>query len=238
MILIKLVSFDVWDTLLKLDVMLDAIAKGISRVAGLNEEEVSVKIYGVRERIKEIRRKGELSISEILSLSRILIAEELDIDEEIVRRGVARAILDMDYDDLVNEYAKDILGTLKKKGLKIIVIGNVMIWESPYTRLLLEATGLAEYIDKQYYADEMGVYKPMKEAFYNPLKDFETRPDEAIHIGDSNIEDFEGALESGLYAIKIDPEANEVSRSRERGYIAPSLKHALRIIMDLLEGSK
>ncbi len=236
--MIKLVSFDVWDTLLKLDIMLDAIAKGISKVAGLNAEEVSVKIYGVRERIKEIRRKGELSISEILSLSRILIAEELGVDEELVRRGIARAILDMNYDDLVNEYAKDVLAMLKKKGLKIIVIGNVLIWESPYTRLLLEATGLAEYIDRQYYADEMGVYKPMKEAFHNPLKDFEARPDEAIHIGDSIIEDFEGALESGLYAIKIDPEANEVSHPRERGYIVPSLKHALKIVIDLLEGSK
>ena len=236
--MIKVVSFDVWDTLLKLDVMLDAIARGISKVADINVEEVSIKIYGVRERIREVRRKGELSISEILALSRILIAEELDVDEEIVRRGIARAILDIDYDDLVNEYAKEILSTLKKKGLKIIVIGNVMIWESPYTRLLLEATGLAEYIDKQYYADEMGVYKPMREAFYNPLKDFEARPDEAVHIGDSSIEDFEGALENGLYAIKIDPEISEVIYPRKRGYIVPSLRHALKIIVDLLEGSK
>lgn len=236
--MIKLVSFDVWDTLLKLDVMLDAIAKGVSRVAALSEEEVIVKIYGVRERIREIRRKGGLSVSEILSFSRILIAEELNIDEEMVRRGVARAILDMDYNDLINDYAKDILSMLKKKDLKIIVIGNVMIWESPYTRLLLEATGLARYIDKQYYADEMGVYKPMKKAFHNPLREFNVDPNEAIHVGDSIFEDFEGALESGLYAIKIDPTVNTVIRPKERGYIAPCLKHALEIIMDLLEGSK
>ncbi len=232
--MIRLVSFDVWDTLLKLDVMLEAIAKGISRITGFNEEEVSVKIYGVRDRIREIRRKGELSVREILGLSRSMLAEELDVDEEIVRRGVARAVLLIDYDELVNDYAEEMLARLRRLGLRVIVIGNVLIWESPYTRLLLEATDLAKYIDRQYYADDIGYYKPLKEAFHIPLNDLGIEPDQAIHVGDSAIEDYMGALESGLYAIKIDPSIDKVYKKCDKGYIAPDLRSALRIINDLL----
>ncbi len=235
---VKLVSFDVWDTLLNLDVMLELIAEGISEICGRSRGEVSTIILGVREKIRDIRRRGELGIDEILLLSQSMLAEELGVDEEIVKRGTARGVLKADPDEIAVKESYSVLKKLRKKGVKVIVIGNVMIWPSPYTRLLLEKTELARYIDKQYYADEMKVYKPMREAFLKPLSENGVEPWEAIHVGDSLIEDYRGALEAGLYAIRVDPEVTDVVKKDSRGYVVPSVTDAYRVIESIIEGEE
>jgi len=226
----KLVSFDVWDTLLRLDTMLEAIAEGISRVSGVDIEKCMAIVYGVREKIREYRRLGSLSVYELISLSRELIAEHLGVDLEIVYRGIARGVLDVEVEELVYSDARDTLKKIKEKGVRVIVLANVMIWPSPYTRLLLEKTGLSNYIDRQYYADEIGYYKPLKEAFYKPLRDYGVEPCDAVHVGDSVVEDYNGALEAGLTAIRVDRGMDGVVKKCDRGYIVSSLKHVVDIV--------
>ncbi len=209
--------------------MLEAIGRGISKITGIDEERCIAIIYSVRDKVKQIRRRGELSIDEIVKLSRSLIGEQLGVDDEIVYRGIARGVIDVDPDELLFDDTREVLNELKKKH-KIIVIGNVMIWPSPYTRLLLEKTGVAKYIDKQYYADEIGYYKPMKEAFLKPLREQGVDPSEAVHVGDSTIEDYEGAYKAGLTAIKIDRSVDGVKTIDERRYIVGGLSDILEII--------
>ncbi len=210
--------------------MLEAIGRGISKITGIDEEKCIAIIYSVRDKVKEIRRRGELSIDEIVKLSRSLIGEQLGVDDEIVYRGIARGVIDVDPDELLFNDTKEVLSELKRRRYKVIVIGNVMIWPSPYTRLLLERTGIAKYIDRQYYADEIGYYKPMKEAFLKPLKEQGVEPSNAVHIGDSTIEDYEGAYKAGLTAIKIDRSINDIKSIDERRYIVGKLSDILEII--------
>ncbi len=227
----KLVSFDVWDTLLRLDTMLEAIGQGISRVSGIDLEKCIAIVYSVREKVREFRKRGNLSVEELVSLSRELIAEQLGVDLEIVYRGIARGVLDVDEDKLLFDDTLDVLKKLYRSGLKIIVLANVMIWPSAYTRLLLEKTSVSNYISRQYYADEIRHYKPFPEAFYVPLRDYGVKPEEAIHIGDSEIEDYSGALEAGLTAIRVDRGIKEPMRRHDRGYVVPALTHILDIVL-------
>ncbi len=233
--MIKLVSLDVWDTLLDIDVMLEAIARGIDSIAGKSFDLALATVYNVRRKIKALRQEKKIPMDQVLPFSQDMLAEALGVDVEVVKRGIARAVIDVSDKKLVMNDAKDALKKLKKKGYLVIALGNVMFWPSAYTRLLLEKTGLANYIDKQYYSDEINSYKPLADAFYKPLRDFGLSPEEAVHVGDSAKEDYEGALNAGLYAVLIDKNIDvEYMRSSEKGFVIKSIKYLLEVL-DLIK---
>ncbi|MCD6488892.1 MAG: HAD family hydrolase [Desulfurococcales archaeon] len=231
--MIKLVSFDVWNTLLDLDKFLEEIARELSIITRIDEEKVAATLYSVRKEVKELRVSGKISINEVLELSQDMIAELLNIDVEVVKRGIARATIYIDPRELAIDGARNVLRKLKEQDLIIITIGNIMIWPSSYTRLLLEKTDLAWFIDKQFYADEIGVFKPFKEAFLKPLAIYGVQPNEAIHVGDSYKEDLLGAWEAGLYSVRIDNAIEDIIEEDERRYIVPSLKKIPELIKAL-----
>jgi len=229
--MIRLVSFDVWDTLLSIDVMLEFIAKNISYITGKDLDFTLATMYTVRRRIKVLRREKKIPADQLLSFSQDMLAEALDTDVECIKRGIAKTVLDIPVDKLVIKDAPNILKLLKQKGYTVIVLGNVMFWPSAYTRLLLEKTGLAEYIDKQYYSDEIKYYKPLKEAFLKPLNEFKVKTEEAIHVGDSLKEDYEGAIEAGLYAALINKNIDkEYVVSSRKGFVIKSISYLAKVI--------
>ncbi len=232
----KLVSFDVWNTLLSMDVMLDAFSVELTKLMGTCILDVVEGILLTRERIKAMRAKGEGNPRRALEESQEMLAELLGIDIELVKRAVARAVLEVD-EEIVLPGARGALEGVKRKGLKVTVTGNVMFWPGSYTRLLLERFGLMNYIDRTFFADEVGAFKPLPEMFKKPLETFNVKPEEAIHIGDTYAEDFEGALNAGLWAVWINPEAEGVRRIHERGFEVPSVEGILEVLKTIESGS-
>ncbi len=229
---VKLVSFDVWNTLLDIGVMLSFLSKGLGEVTGIEEEETAGGVSLARERIKGMRSKGTGNPERALEESQELLAELLGINVELVKRATARAVLRVG-DEIVLPGAKEALEGVKRKDLKVTVTGNVMFWPGSYTRLLLERFGLMDHIDKTFFADEVKAFKPMREMFEKPLKAFNVRPEEAIHIGDTYAEDFEGALKAGLWAVWINPKAEGVRRIHERGFEVPSVGGILEVLEEI-----
>ena len=225
----KLVSFDVWNTLLSMDVMLDAFSVELTKLIGACILDVVEGILLTRDRIKAMRARGEGDPRRTLEESQEMLAELLGIDVELVKRAAARAVLEVD-EGIVLPGARESLEGVKRKGLKVTVTGNVMFWPGSYTRLLLERFGLMNYIDRTFFADEVGAFKPLPEMFRKPLETFNVKPEEAIHIGDTKAEDFEGALKAGLWAVWINPEAKEVRRIHERGFEVPSVEGILEVL--------
>ncbi|CAD5243492.1 HAD family hydrolase [Thermococcus camini] len=225
----KLVSFDVWNTLLDINVMLDAMAVELSKLMGACIIDVVEGMMLTRERIKRMRAKTVGNPARALEESQEMLAELLGIDVELVKRAAARAVLKVG-DDIVLPGAREALKGVRRKGLKVTVTGNVMFWPGSYTRLLLERFGLTDYIDKTFFADEVLVYKPMPEMFEKPLRVFNVSPNEAIHIGDTYAEDFEGALRAGLWAVWINPEAEEIRKIHERGFEVPNVEGILEVL--------
>ncbi|ASJ14691.1 HAD family hydrolase [Thermococcus radiotolerans] len=225
----KLVSFDVWNTLLDINVMLDAMAVELSKLMGACIIDVVEGMMLSRERIKRMRAQTAGDPSRALEESQEMLAELLGTDVELVKRAAARATLNVD-DEIILPGAKEALEGVKRKGLKVTVTGNVMFWPGSYTRLLLERFGLMKSIDKTFFADEVLAYKPMPEMFKKPLEVFGVEPDEAIHIGDTYAEDFKGALRTGMWAVWINPEAEEVRKIHERGFEVPGVEGILEVL--------
>ncbi|MCD6373587.1 MAG: HAD family hydrolase [Thermococcus sp.] len=232
----KLVSFDVWNTLLDINIMLDAMAAELSKLMGTCIVDVVEGMMLSRERIKRMRAETAGDPARALEESQEMLAELLGTDIEIVRRAAARATLNVG-DEIVLPGAKKALEGVKKKGLKVTVTGNVMFWPGSYTRLLLERFGLMDFIDRTFFADEVFAYKPMPEMFRRPLETFGVKPEEAIHIGDTYAEDFEGALRAGMWAVWINPEAEGVRKIHERGFEVPAVEGILEVLEMLESGS-
>jgi len=230
----KLVSFDVWNTLLDINVMLDSMAVELSKLMGACVLDVAEAIMLTRERIKVMRARGQDNPKRALENSQEMLAELLGIDVELVKRAGAGAVLNVN-EGIVLPGAKEVLEGVKRKGLKVAVIGNVMFWPGSYTRLLLERFGLMNYIDRTFFADEVLAYKPMPETFRKPLEAFGVKPEQAIHIGDTYAEDFEGALNAGLWAVWINPGAEEIRKIHERGFEVPKVEGILEVLENICD---
>jgi putative hydrolase of the HAD superfamily len=229
---VKLASFDVWNTLLDINVMLDAMAVELSKLIGTHIIDVAEAMMLVREKIKGMRAKGEGNPKRVLEESQEMLAGLLGIDVELVKRAAARAVLKVG-DKVLLPDAREALKGVKKRGLKVTVTGNVMFWPGSYTRLLLERFGLMDYIDRTFFADEVGAFKPLPEMFRKPLEAFGVEPEEAIHIGDTKAEDFEGALKVGMWAVWINPAAKGMKRNHERGFEVPSVGGILEVLREI-----
>ena len=55
-----------------------------------------------------------------------------------------------------------------------------------------------------------GAVKPAKKIFSHALDQHMLIPQEALHVGDHPIEDFEGARQAGLHAVLIDRFSNNL----------------------------
>ena len=94
----------------------------------------------------------------------------------------------------------DALAALRRAGLRLGVISN---WD-PRLPELLEEIGLAGYFDVVVYSSEAGVEKPDRRIFHQALTRLRVAPGSAVHVGDSRLEDVEGATAAGMGALWLD----------------------------------
>ncbi|AIF69485.1 hypothetical protein PAP_05410 [Palaeococcus pacificus DY20341] len=224
-----IVSFDVWNTLLDINVMLDALSSSLAELLGISDEEAKLEILKAREEIKKLRKAQKGSPERALEESQELLAKELNTNVEVVKRAAVKAVLKV-AEEIIIDGALETLKAVKTEHT-IITVGNVMFWPSAYTRLILERFGLADFIDRQFYSDELKAYKPMREFFEKALSHFPQS--KALHIGDTFEEDFKGALNAGLYAVWINPEAEGVRRIEERGFEVRQIRDLLDVLRSL-----
>lgn len=86
---------------------------------------------------------------------------------------------------------------LKQRGLKLGVISN---WDERL-RPLLDQLELTAFFDAIVVSNEVGVCKPAPEIFREAVTRLNVPSHRVLHVGDSQIEDVEGARRAGLHAI-------------------------------------
>ena len=79
---VKIISFDVWGTILNLDLMLKSFIDSLNELIG---GDVSEDVMMVRKRIKELRRNFEIEPGRDFELSQELLAERLNLEIDVVR---------------------------------------------------------------------------------------------------------------------------------------------------------
>lgn len=228
---LKLVSFDVWDTLLSVRAFYRDVAVKLSKLLGEQPTVLEDKLIDGYRRVRAVRRAGGFSDSEIVPSALKLIAEFLNVKPKTVEMAILNAVEKSRPENYVMDGAFEAISYIKGLGLTVIVVGNVVFWPGKVNRILLEKAGLARFMDEQFYADEVGVSKPKPEIFAKALSKFNVKPHEAVHVGDSLFEDLAGAVLAQMKAVLIDRNVNGIFKfSSWDAYIIPDVRRLGQII--------
>ncbi len=91
-----------------------------------------------------------------------------------------------------------VLAGLRERGFAIAVLSN---WDERLPRVLA-ALGLD--IDPVLTSQGCGCAKPSRAMFHQAVRALGVEPAHLLHVGDSQIEDFEGAIAAGCRAVLLD----------------------------------
>lgn len=92
------------------------------------------------------------------------------------------------------------LRALKARGLRLSVVSN---WDSTLPSLL-SRLGLDRHFDEVVVSALVGASKPGPAIFEEALRRAGVAPGEALHVGDSLLEDYHGARAAGLLSLLLD----------------------------------
>lgn len=203
-----IIGFDIWGTLLKLDKVLEYIAVILADEIGVDKDHAVRKVFRVHDEARKLRRLNpDLSVDELVKLSGKLIEETFNTSIATVERAIQRAFSwignDVLYDDTIPA-----LVSIRSRGIKMGVIGNVLFWGSIYTRNLLEKFGLRGFFDEMIFSDELGVSKPDRRIFLELARKMNIEPNKLIYVGDNIVEDLGGALAAGAFGVLIRRDLN------------------------------
>lgn len=198
---IKIISFDIWGTLLDIDKFYDILSKYLSKRVGKEHEvikELLDKTYrsALKARLKGLFKKPVYD-------SAVFFAEKLGISIDDLFKAVVETIYSDEITVLPYEDVYPVIKELNDKGYILALIGNVMFWPGMITRAILYKCKLLDYIDITLFGDELGIQKPDKRIFEELANKTNTSLNEILHVGDNLINDFAGALIADVNAVLI-----------------------------------
>lgn len=122
--------------------------------------------------------------------------------------------------------AEEILKNLSKK-YKLAIVSDTGFSPGSVMRELMQSSGILKYFSDFSFSNETGVSKPHPKAFNIILDNFDCKPEFALHIGDIERTDIEGAVGIGMQAIRFDgdptsPLAKAKTLSSKANFIAKS----------------
>ncbi|MEM0027306.1 MAG: HAD family hydrolase [Ignisphaera sp.] len=205
MVSVRVLSFDVWDTILDINKMFSFIASRLAvHIPKVDVAEVLEVIRVVYDKCKLRRRLGEIDGFDIVIESQNMLAERLGIETNKVLEAISDAFASADPKDIIFGDVIDTLELLHRLGFKLGVIGNTVFWSSIYTIDLLKRLGIYNIFEALVFSDETRINKPDRRIFFIFAKKIGEEPKRIAHVGDSVIEDVGGALSAGMKAIHID----------------------------------
>jgi putative hydrolase of the HAD superfamily len=204
---IRVVSFDVWGTLLRGNpvfkarrVALVADAFGTDQDATGRAIEAADDVldaetlrtghnYGCKERLD--RAAGVLGVPALPDSAMPAVTAGLD------------AALSGDPPALTEPDLPDTLGRLRTAGLSLAVTSNTGFLTGAQMRPVLAGLGLR--VDRHVFSDEVGRAKPAPEIFDRLARTSGCPPAEILHVGDNERADVQGAIGAGMRALWYRP---------------------------------
>lgn len=211
--MIRLVTFDFWETLVadRADQLaaqealrVGAICRALDAAgAALSRAEIEAA-YG---------RTADVLVERYWGRHRDLACpEQVRVVMECIAPGAASRLDRGAMDDLVAGYgspvlahppaiqpgAADAVRGLAADGVRLGIVSNTGRTPGAILRRVLEAADLLGYFSVVSYSDEVGFRKPDAEIFRRTLALAGARPEEAAHIGDNPVDDVTGAQGAGM----------------------------------------
>lgn len=103
----------------------------------------------------------------------------------------------------VDDGALAALETLTRRGYTLALVSNIMRTPGAALRKLLEHYRLLGYFAHTTFSDEVGVRKPAPEIFGLTLRAVGGEAETAVHVGDDEILDVQGARAAGMRVIQV-----------------------------------
>lgn len=121
---------------------------------------------------------------------------------------------DRQFDALWNAFAEphrwrllpgvaDTLASLHQRGLRLFVLSN----NDSRLHGILDGLGAGQYFEGVFVSAELGAEKPSRKIFQLAQERIGAPSETILHVGDSPVEDIQGALEAGWRAALIGPKA-------------------------------
>ncbi|MEZ0346357.1 MAG: HAD family hydrolase [Infirmifilum sp.] len=206
----KAVSFDVWSTLLDIDVFYRFIAEALSEVNGQSPQEVFPSLRKAYSAVKDARRKSLIREDDVVgSSTEVFLGSLGSFSKYELYWAVSRAVNRVPGERLLLPGATEVLESLASQGYRLAVTSNVIFWPGYVTRILLDKSGLGRFFKVQVYADEVKALKPSSKPFLEMLRAIGSEPREAVHVGDSPQEDLAGALNAGMAVILVERDGGQ-----------------------------
>jgi len=210
---IRAVTFDYWDTLVRVDptvlirdLQIDAFRECLIDAGHPVDREQLVAAFDENwGRFEDAwaANRGPYTPADATDF----IARRLDVP----LLGDLRARLVATFTDAGTRVALEVapglrecLGALREAGLRLGIVCDVGLTSAPTLRHRLERLGMLGSFDAWAFSDETRWFKPAPEAFRPALEGLRVAdPAEAAHIGDNPRTDIGGALSLGMRAIRF-----------------------------------
>jgi putative hydrolase of the HAD superfamily len=140
-----------------------------------------------RSSLAELRNRCAAVLHDVLAVPGLPIAT--------AREAMLDSIRFEPYDD-----AAPALRELRRRGLRLVVASN---WDCSL-RAVLERAGLAVLVDGVAGSAEVGARKPDRALFEAALRLARCAAGEAVHVGDSPVNDVDGARAAGIRPVLVD----------------------------------
>jgi putative hydrolase of the HAD superfamily len=215
---LQAVTFDFWGTLVDGDVTAESMA---SRLARLHAAVTGAGFACSMEELKAARERVEARVLSASSESYedvgppgrwAAVALELGIPEGLIPFEV----IERAYDSITLEplprlmpFVADAVGLVRARGMRVGVICNTGMAGGRTLREVLRRRGLLECFDALVFSNEFGYAKPDPRIFSHMLELLgAVSPNEALHVGDVEALDIDGAHRAGMLAALYAPGVN------------------------------
>jgi putative hydrolase of the HAD superfamily len=215
---LRAVTFDFWSTLVDGAVTPERTAERLSRlhraiVGGGHACTPQQLEHAFRRAMERVARDTKESLQDVGPPGRwAILAEELGIPEGLISYEVVeRAYEDITLDPLPEPmpHVHQSVRALKELGYRLGVVCNTGLAGGRVLRHVLERHGLLEFFGATVFSNEFGWSKPHPEIFHHTLAELGgVEPSAALHVGDMEELDVEGARRAGMYAALYVPRAN------------------------------
>ena len=188
--MIKLVVFDLWQTLAFRDVNYSTTSRMLEETGAKIPKEKFVKLF-------------ESSIQTRKWVSKLDAYKNLckKMGLETTGKNVKRLMEIRDYaEERTKEFGHSVplLKQLQRQGLKTGLLSNTSVFALKQVR---KKTRILDFIDYPVFSFEVGAIKPDKRMFKEVLKRAKCRPEDALMIGDKPNDDVIPAQKIGMNAI-------------------------------------
>ncbi|HLZ28978.1 MAG TPA: HAD family hydrolase [Chloroflexota bacterium] len=212
---LKAVTFDFWSTLVDGEMTPDRLALRVARLQAAlvrggyacTAEELADAVERSLRRVDDDARETLIDVGPQGRWA--ILAAELGIpDGMIAYKLVEQVFADMTLEPVPEAmpHVHAAVHAMQRAGYRLAVICNTGMVGGQILREVLKRHGLFEYFELTVFSNEFGVSKPHPSIFAHTLAQLGgVTPSEALHVGDLEELDVEGARRAGLHSARYVP---------------------------------